>query len=64
MGEENTTALAILGLSEAAKMALMIYFTLSQQQNKTPEEIREEIAVEWQKFQLRDPANIPDLPEI
>jgi hypothetical protein len=64
MGESNSTALAILGISETLKLLLMAYFTLSASQGKTPEQIRAEIATEWAKFQLRDPGKIPDLPEI
>ena len=60
----NPTAVAILGISETLKMLLMAYFTLSASQNLTPEQIRAQIAEEWKKFQLRDPAKIPDLPEV
>jgi len=61
MKEENPVALAILSLSEVAKMGLMIYFTLSQQSGKTEEQIKAEIPIEWAKFQLRKPETIPEV---
>jgi len=51
----------ILSISELAKVLLTGYFSLAAMQNKTPEEVKAELAEEMKKFQAYDASKLPEV---